>query len=168
MAQRTHTLVLHVPPQVCYDLFLGAGNTIRDWKLLRADSTNHTLCWKQKTGGLFSMKIESPVETSVTMVSLDDGQTEVRFVAKHYGLTDPFDFLNKALLKLAEALQSVAEDWVAIRDGLMCPKCLRKLEAGTQFCPHDGTPITRACPNPDCGRPNPLQAKFCPACGTQL
>ena len=51
-------------------------------------------------------------------------------------------------------------------EGALCPKCGQKVQPGTQFCPRDGTPITRGCPS--CGQHNAPANRFCSKCGVSF
>lgn len=64
--------------------------------------------------------------------------------------------------------ESLREDQrrTQVADGTLCPKCQRRLEPGTMFCPHDGTPICRPCAS--CGSANTPSASFCSKCGEKL
>lgn len=51
-------------------------------------------------------------------------------------------------------------------EGIVCPKCGVKNEAGAAFCDHCGAPLTKICPS--CGEVNDADSTFCRKCGKGL
>jgi len=77
------------------------------------------------------------------------------------------DYFREWMDALRSALPPTSEsEKTLISQGLMCPKCFEPVPAGTKFCPHDGTPISRECPK--CKSGNVPIAQFCANCGSEL
>lgn len=164
MAEKKIEIIVPLTPDKCYEMLLNIGSKINDWKIEKQDKASLSIVFKQ--GGFFSLKSASPVQTSIYIKSVAGEQTQISFVAKNHGLTDPMGFLESALKKLLEPFQIQATALVAVNEGILCPKCGREIPVGARFCPYDGTTIMVECPT--CKTSNTPGAKFCSNCGNKL
>jgi hypothetical protein len=164
MARKNLQITVPLAPDKCFDLMFNIGSKIYDWKVKGLDKDKLIITFQQ--GDILSLKSVSPVQTVVSMTPLADGQTQISFAAEHYGLVDPFGFLDGAIKKLMDPFQIQAAALAAAPTGLRCPQCGRQVEAGARFCRYDGTPMPLQCPA--CQLLNPAGAKFCSRCGKAL
>jgi hypothetical protein len=73
----------------------------------------------------------------------------------------------KTVERIAEEIASgVAGFRASVESGSVCPTCGQDMNPESQFCPNDGTAISRSCTR--CSHVSPPNARFCTACGAKL
>jgi hypothetical protein len=167
-------ITVPIPARTCYEIIRDAGNNI-GWRLVRESKSDLAIKWQQG-GGLLKTKLFisaylKPLdqETHITLygeipgIPIFDGPGHIPKAWEK--LLVPFgNIVDEVAKELAAENDRIISS--AIEDGLMCPKCGKRLPPGTHFCPNDGTEILAKCSN--CGEGNVPSARFCSSCGNKL
>jgi hypothetical protein len=149
-----------------------------NWKLLEKSDTKFVI-----TKDPYSVLVLFPVKIEADIVSLSAASTIVKLdgqigwigpvmsstlqneLSRFSNLLKQLEVYEAKELKIEVEELQIQEQ---IAEGLVCPKCRSKLAPGTDYCPIDGTRITRECPNPQCQHSNKPNAIYCVKCGTTM
>ena len=167
------TLDIEFPIDIfrCEAMLKSEGSRIGGWEFVKQDTNRHRLEWRYS----FPARLAGTFKMSVTALctSREGDSTSVHLEAiLHEYLLD--DKCRAALQSLVLATQRKITARHAeqarmdrlVSEALVCPKCGGKLEAGSAFCPRDGTQVSQRCPK--CGHVESPSALFCSACGQNL
>lgn len=84
-----------------------------------------------------------------------------------YAKNEAVPVVNETAKEIAPAVQAIAgAARGGLEEGIVCPACGAKNDAGAKFCDNCGKPLCKTCPA--CGEKNDADAKFCDGCGSKL
>jgi len=159
MAKKVIEMQVNIPLGLCFPMVRAIGDEL-GWKLREEKPSR--LKWVKGTWAL-----GPSVLVYVDFKLQDDYVIGLDVTGELPGAFDAAGFIPAALELFYPRLERVIREIEGLlRDGLLCPKCGKKLPPGTKFCPNDGTTIAHKCPK--CGSDNIPSARFCASCGEKI
>jgi hypothetical protein len=155
----------------CEAMLKSEGSRIGGWEFVKQDTNRHRLEWRYSFPAILAGTFKMSVTAVCTLRDDDTTSVHLEAILHDYDLEDK---CRAALQSLVLAMQrkldarraELARIGRLVSEALVCPKCGGKLEAGSAFCPRDGTQVSQRCPK--CGHFEPPSALFCSVCGQNL